>query len=62
MLFVFHWILYSFFFVKNRIFKGMSRIDAYHANPFERECHANDDDLKYLFKRKPFAWTKYMKK
>lgn len=39
----------------------MSYKEAYHSNPFERECHENDDDLKYLFKRKPFAWVKYIK-
>lgn len=32
---------------------------AYATNTFEREAHANDDNLNYLNERKPYAWWDY---
>lgn len=59
MLFVFNWILYCFFYLKE-ILKGKAHDAAYRSNPFEREAYTNDQDLTYIFKRKPYAWIKYI--
>lgn len=60
MLFVFHWLLYGFFYLVSR-WKGHGHYIAYRYNPFELEAYSNDPDRDYLQKRKPFAWVNYMK-
>ena len=35
-------------------------MDAYGDNCFEREAYSNEDNLEYLFNRKPFAWMSYI--
>jgi hypothetical protein len=59
MIFVLNWILYGLFYLAGRV-KGESHDEAYRSNPFEREAYDNDQDLTYIFKRKPFAWIKYI--
>jgi hypothetical protein len=34
--------------------------NAYRSISFEREAYANDDNLEYLKKRKPFSWFKHI--
>jgi hypothetical protein len=55
LLFIFHWILYAFFYLVCR-YKGHGHYIAYRYNPFEIEAYDNDHDEDYLKKRKLFAW------
>ena len=59
LLFVFQWILYAGFYLFHR-FDKPDHYTAYRANPFEMEAFEHDDDIKYLIKRKPYAWIKYL--
>jgi hypothetical protein len=59
MLFVFHWLFYSLFYVIARA-KGHCHYVAYRYNPFEIEAFNNDANVKYLQTRKPFAWVRYI--
>lgn len=43
------------------LFKLKNAHQAYHAISFEREAYCNELDLKYLKKRKPWAFRKYFK-
>jgi hypothetical protein len=61
MLFVFHWLLYGFFYITART-KGHGHYIAYRYNPFELEAYNRESDVTYLGKRKPFAWAGYIKK
>lgn len=49
LLIAFFYLLYAFFYL----------FYAYRNIPFEKEAYDNDDNLKYLGKRKLFAWIKY---
>jgi hypothetical protein len=60
MLFIFHWILYVFFYVVSRS-KGHGHYSAYRHNPFEIEAYNNEHDTDYLKSRKRFAWMGCMK-
>jgi hypothetical protein len=60
MLFVFHWILYLFFYVVSRT-KGHGHFAAYRHNPFEIEAYDNEHDSGYLKSRKRFAWLRCMR-
>jgi hypothetical protein len=60
MLFIFHWLIYVLFYVVARA-KGHCHYIAYRYNPFEIEAFSNEHDVEYLRKRKPFAWTTYLK-
>jgi hypothetical protein len=60
MLFIFHWIFYGLFYLLGRV-NGQCHYIAYRYNPFEIEAFSNDPDTHYLKKRRPFAWTAYVK-
>ena len=57
LLFIFHWVLYAFFYLLSRS-KGHGHYIAYRYNPFEIEAYANEHDIEYLRKRRAFAWVK----
>jgi len=59
LLFIFHWVLYSFFFIKGLIEERSGKL-AYRQNPFELEAYDNDEDPDYLASRKIFSWTSYL--
>lgn len=60
MLFIFHWLLYVFFYLLGRM-GGQCHYIAYRYNPFELEAFSNDRDENYLRKRRPFAWVRYVR-
>lgn len=60
MLFLLHWVLYALFYLVGRM-QGQCHYVAYRYNPFEMEAYENDPDKEYLNKRKPFAWTRYVR-
>jgi hypothetical protein len=60
MLFVFHWLLYAFFYLLSRS-KGHGHYVAYRYNPFELEAYTNEHDVDYLKTRKSFAWLSCVK-
>lgn len=55
LLFVFHWMLYAFFYLLSRS-RGQGHYIAYRYNPFELEAYSNEHDQDYLRKRRAFAW------
>lgn len=60
MLFIFHWLLYAFFYVLGRA-NGQCHYIAYRYNPFELEAFNHDPEEDYLRKRRPFAWMRYVR-
>lgn len=50
-------VLYPTFWVWH-LLRGMSGAEAYFQIPFEKEAYANQDDIGYLFRRKPYAWAR----
>lgn len=60
MLFIFHWLFYAFFYLVGRM-NGQCHYIAYRYNPFEIEAFDNDPDTGYLQKRRPLAWTAFVK-
>ena len=60
MLFVFHWLLYLFFYIVSRT-KGHDHYSAYRHNPFEIEAYDNEHNSDYLKVRKRFAWLQCVK-
>lgn len=60
MLFIFHWLLYVFFYFLSR-YRGHGHYSAYRHNPFEIEAYDNEHDHTYLTSRKTFAWVKSVK-
>jgi len=58
LLFVFQWILYGFFWLKNYI-KSRDTFNAYYMNPFEQEAYHNEDNVDYLKERKRYSWWKH---
>ena len=60
MLFIFHWLLYGFFYLMGRA-NGQCHYIAYRYNPFELEAFTHDPDEHYLRKRRPFAWIRYVR-
>lgn len=61
MLFIFHWLLYAFFYIVSRA-KGHGHYIAYRYNPFEIEAYDNEHDANYLKTRGYFAWAGYVRK
>lgn len=59
MLFIFHWIFYSLFYLMARA-KGHCHWVAYRYNPFEIEAFNNEARVEYLKVRKPFSWVSYV--
>ena len=59
MLFIFHWLLYAFFYVLARA-KGHGHYVSYRHNPFELEAYEHEGDDAYLKTRKLFAWIRYI--
>lgn len=57
-LIVFFYILYLFFYIKNRL-KGMTHFAAYQNIPFEKESYKFENDFSYLKNRKFWAWRRY---
>lgn len=45
-----------------KLTKYKNRHKAYMNISFEREAYKNGDDLTYLKRRKPYAWTKFLRK
>ena len=41
---------------------GMRHRNAYKSISFEQEAYDNESDMKYLDKRKPYSWIKYIRK
>ncbi len=60
MLFIFHWLLYAFFYLRSR-FSGHGHYVAYRYNPFEMEAYDNERQSDYLRKRRLFAWVDYIR-
>ena len=60
LLFIFHWVLYGFFYLWSRS-RGHGHYIAYRYNPFELEAYSNEHDTEYLRKRKAFAWFQCVK-
>jgi hypothetical protein len=60
MLFVFHWLIYGFFYLVARA-KGHGHYVAYRYNPFELEAFTHEYNVEYLEQRKPFAWLQFIK-
>jgi hypothetical protein len=58
--FVFHWLLYGLFYLISRI-KRQGHYIAYRYNPFEVEAYTHDTDVNYLMRRRPYAWTRYLR-
>jgi len=48
--------LYAFYWLKARLFSGLTSNEAYHAIPFEKEAYAHETDDQYLNSRERFAW------
>jgi hypothetical protein len=44
------------------VLNGMSHRKAYKGISFEQEAYDNESDMKYLGKRKPYSWIKYITK
>ena len=58
-------MLYLFFYVwyvVEWIVRLFGSGNAYRNISFEQEAYDNDDDLQYLSTRKPYCWTKYLKR
>ena len=51
--------LYAYYWLKARLWHGMSNHEAYMAIPFEREAYQMEEDQNYLENRKRFAWLDY---
>lgn len=60
MFFVFHWMLYGFFYLISR-YKGHGHYIAYRYNPFEIEAYENEHNINYLKERRFFAWINYVR-
>jgi hypothetical protein len=60
MLFIFHWLFYAIFYLMGRA-KGHCHYIAYRYNPFELEAYTHDHVEDYLAKRRPFAWTGFVR-
>jgi hypothetical protein len=58
LLFFFHWLLYSMFYVAARL-AGHNHERAYRANPFEQEAYQQENNLNYLRDRKVYSWVRY---
>ena len=54
-------VLYGAFYLWFRLVKRLDGPAAYRAIPFEREAYANQETVSYLFERKMYAWTKYIR-
>lgn len=57
-LIVFFYILYLFFYIKNRL-KGLKHFAAYQNIPFEKESYEFEKDFSYLKNRKFWAWRRF---
>lgn len=58
LLFFLFYIWYLIEWIIGLFMKG----NAYRNISFEREAYSNENDLKYLEKRKHYAWIKYIKR
>lgn len=55
-----YYLLYGLEYLCIRL-KHSKQNCAYHDISFEEEAYNNQHNLKYITKRKPFAWVKYLK-
>lgn len=62
MLYIGFYIVYLLFWLSMLFSHKFSLHKAYMAIPFEKEAYANQYDLAYLRNRKPFSWTRYLRK
>ena len=53
------YLLYGMWWLQG-ILKGMSSKAAYYTIPFEVEAYVHDEDMRYLKKRKRWAWKRYV--
>jgi hypothetical protein len=53
------YILYFSYWAYHRIFSPKE--NAYRLIPFEREAYENDENLAYLYTRRPHSWLAYRK-
>lgn len=59
LLFVFYWVLYSFFWILQRG-RDIDSGDPSGGNPFEREALLNEHDKSYPFARNFYAWRHFL--
>lgn len=60
-LYVGFYILYLLFWIY-LLFKYRFKSNlAYRHIPFEIEAYVNEQDMSYLFRRRPYAWMRYLK-
>ena len=53
------YLLYGFYWLRSYLKQG-DKAQAYYDIPFEKEAYAYDNDLKYLEKRKNYAWLNFL--
>ena len=53
------YLLYGMWWLQG-ILKGMNKAEAYYSIPFEIEAYMHDEDMRYLKKRKRWAWKRYI--
>lgn len=53
------YLLYLLHYLLNRL-KYKNHEQAYYNICFEREAYANDLDLNYLYRRRPYAWLRFL--
>ena len=51
--------LYVYYYIKE-LLKGKYSTEAYLNIPFESEAYSNEENIKYLIKRKKMSWIKYI--
>lgn len=59
LLFVFHWLLYGIFYLKN-YYLYRDGATAYRESPFEREAYENEFNLTFLETRERYNWRHYI--
>jgi len=55
-------IFFYLWYVIEYLIRLLGNGNAYLNICFEREAYANENDMEYLKKRKPYAWVKYLNK
>lgn len=54
------YILYVYFWMKNKYWNKMSSQDSYFNIPFEKEAYSNHYNLSYIDQRKKHSWREYV--
>ena len=55
-------LFFYLWYVIEYLIRLLGKSNAYMNICFEREAYANEDDVEYLNKRKPYSWVKYLGK